>query len=173
MNIDPLDQKYWNAFPTGYLPIPGTTTVGGQQVLRGKEGQALWYWPKEAWFSQPGQDLFDEVRSTAVLFPDLTDDATWAAVLRLLAQRVGLGTRGLAWVPKACEVRDRARSSFGKGIAGWTLHTMTRRAMFPIPDVKDETEALLRAIAMTNCECGKGSKRNCPLHGDSAARPWR
>ena len=174
MHIDPkLLKDFWSAFPAGYFDVPGTVTVGGQQVLKGKNGQVLWYWPQDALFSRPGLTLFDDARPTATLLPDLEDDSTWAAVMRLLAQRTGLGTRGTTWVPKTHEVRDRSRGSTSKAIAGWTLHSMTRQATFPLPDVKGEDVALLRAVAMTNCACGRGSQRDCPQHGDVKARPWR
>lgn len=164
----------WSAFPTGFLEVPGTSTIGRQQVLRGRDNQCLWFWPQELVFAKPGASLFDETRPTGVLLPDLSDDATWWAVLRLLAQRVGIpNTRGVSWVPKAGEVVDRKRGSVGKAVVGWTVRSLTRSATFPIPQVSDEEQALLVAVAMTNCACGRGVQRDCPQHGEIKARPWR
>lgn len=166
-------QSLWDAFPTGYFPVRGTTTLGGQQVLQGKGTQILWYWPQEAQFSRQGNMLFDEARPAGVLLPDLEDEATRDAVRRFLAERVGLGAQGTTWSPKTQDVRDPARGSTHKTIVGWTLHAMTRRATFAIPDVKDGATALLQAVKLTNCACGRGSPRDCPLHGDIKARPWK
>ena len=148
--------------------------MGGQQVLRGKDGLPIWYWPEEAKFSKPGLPLFDEERPKLILLPDLTDESTWYAALRLLADRCNVnGTKGLMWSPKATEVHDRKRGSVSKAVAGWTLRTLTRQVMFPLPDEKDEAMALLKAIKLTHCSCGRGSKRECPQHGESRHRPWR
>ena len=164
----------WAAFPVGYLPVPGTTTVGGQQVLRGKDGDTLWYWPVDAKFSKPGHTFFDEERPKLELLPDLNDDSTWSAVLRMLADRVNInGSRGVMWAPKATEVKDRKRGSVSKAIAGWSLRTLTRQVVFPLPDLNDEVTALLRALKMTHCSCGRGLKRECAQHGESKHRPWR
>ena len=164
----------WAAFPIGYFPTPGTSTVGGQQVVRGKDGAPLWYWPEDAKFSKPGLSFFDEERPKLWLLPDLTDDSTWVAVLRLLGTRTNIdGSRGIMWTPKATETRDRARMSVGKTLAGWTLRTVTRQVTFPLPGVKDEATALLKALKMTACACNKGLQRECPQHGETRYRPWK
>jgi len=166
-------QDLWNAFPTGHFDIPGTMTVTGVQVLKGRDGQAVWFWPEEARFGKPGTALFDEARGRLDLLPDLSDNATWFAVLRLLAERCNIDPRrGMMWVPKAKEVVDKKRWSTGKAIAGWSLRTLTKQATFPV-ELNDEVLALLQAVAMTNCACGRGPMRLCPLHGESKARPWR
>lgn len=165
----------WKAFPAGYLAEAGTLTVCGAQAFRGKDHSIVWYWPQDARFGKPGTDLFDEARQRLDLLPDLEDPSTWSAAVRLLASRCNLdyGRKGVLWVPKAKEVIDRKRWSSGKALVGWTLRTMSRQATFPIPDVNDELVALLRAIAMTNCACGRGLQRDCPQHGEIKARPWR
>lgn len=164
----------WAAFPVGYLAVPGTVTAEGRQVVRGKDNQCLWYWPVDAKFSKPGLAVFDDERPTGKLLPDLSDDSTWGAVLRLLAERCNIdGNRGVLWVPKTTTVVDRKRWSSGKAIAGWTLRTLTRHATFVLPDEKDEVVAVLKAVTMTNCACMRVLKRECPMHGEIKARPWR
>ena len=174
--VSPLDytDELWAAFPTGYFPITGTTTVGGQQVLRGKDTQPLWYWPVDSSFSKPGHALFEGAKSTGILLPSLSDDATWSALLRYLAQRAGIrGVRGLTWFAKTGSVRDPKRNSIRKVVESWSLRTLTTGLSFPLPDVLEEDIALLKAIAMTNCACGRGLPRDCPMHGEAKARPWR
>lgn len=174
MAFDPtMTPDLWAAFPRGYLDVPGTVTVGGHQVLRGRDGVPVWFWPQEVKFSRPGLDLFDDCKDKLVLLPDITDTATWAVAIRVLAERCHIDPqRGALWVPKGKEVIDRQRGSSGKAIAGWSLRTVTKQVLFPIA-VSDEKVALLRALAMTNCACGRGPMMQCPIHGDSRHRPWR
>jgi len=160
------------AFPIGYLGIPGTMTVAGMQVLKDRQGQNIWFWPQEVKFGKPGTTLFEEAREKLELLPDLTDDSTWFAALRLLAERCRLNPRqGVRWGPKAKAVFDRKRGSSGKAIAGWSLRTWTTHATFPIT-LTEEVPALLRALTMTNCACGRGPLRQCPIHGEANFRPW-
>ena len=174
MPFDPSNmQDLWAAFPTGSLDVPGTMTVTGVQVLKGRDQQSVWFWPEDARFGKPGTALFDEARSRLDLLPDLTDISTWLTALRVLADRTNIDPhRGVLWVPKGKEVFDRKRGSSGKAIAGWSLRTLTKQATFPI-ETTDEIVALMRALAMTNCACGKVFKSLCPMHGDSKHRPWR
>lgn len=176
MPVDPtIVADLWAAFPAGYLALPGTATVCGAQALRGKDHSVVWFWPEDAKFSKPGLTMFDEARAKLDLLPDLDDQSTWYAALHHLAERALLspGTRGVIWVPKSAEVVDRKRWSSGKALVGWTARTLTRSATFMIPGVTDERVALLKAIAMTNCACGRGPRAECPQHGDAKARPWR
>lgn len=162
------------AFPIRYLPVSGTVTIGGQQVIKGKDDQCLWYWPQDAKFSKPGLTVFEEERQKMTLFPDMSDEATYAAVLRILANRVGMSAKsGVIWIPKTKEIQDKNRGSVSKVIAGWSLHTLTRQVLFPLPEVKDDAQALVQAITMSNCACGRGPIKDCPSHGESKARPWR
>ena len=169
-----IPQTLWDAFPVGYLPIVGTSTIGKQQVVRGKDGQCLWFWPTDIHFSKPGFEKFDDLRPKGWFLPDLTDDVTRTAITRVLAERVNMdATCGVLWFPKTTETVDHSRGSASKAILGWTIRSIARQAFFPMPDEKNGDTALLQAIAMTNCACGRGSKKNCPMHGENRARPWR
>jgi hypothetical protein len=165
-------QALWSAFPIGYFPVPGTVTVGGQQVLRGRDQQPMWFDPQEVQFYRNGSQAFDHARNLLHLLPDLDDEMTYIAVLRHLAMRCGIDpSKGLAFVPKSAMVRNVKRNSVSKQIAGWTVRTLSQSATFPVTDT-NERLALLECLRMSNCTCGQSYKSLCPQHGKPSDRPW-
>ena len=168
-----LVQALWDAFPAGFIDVVGTTTLGGQWVVTGKNGLPLWWFPVGGTFHKPGMPEFDEARSKLSLLPDPENHVTRLLLRHMLAERAALDpTNGVLWTPKAKETVDRSRMATGKGFGGWSLRTLTRHVTFPM-DERDGTIGLLKAIHMTNCACGRGPMRACPVHGDSTAKPWR
>ena len=168
-----LFQALWDAFPMAYFATPGTRTRGGQTVVYDKGTHPAWYFPDEKALARSGMPLFDDARTKMSLMPDVTDHMTRLALRNLLADRTGLDcSNGVLWVPKAKEVQDRQRGTMSKAIAGWTLRNMAQSRMFTMTET-DVTLALLQAIKMTNCACGRGNQRACPLHGDASAKVWR
>jgi hypothetical protein len=168
-----LVRALWMAFPMQYFDRPGSGTIGGWSVIRGKGGISLWFTPDGGVLCRPGMPAFAEVASTMALLPDPFDSTTWLLLRNYLAERAGLDTSGgIGWTPKGREVIDRKRWSRGKELAGWTLRTVSSTRTIAVKET-DPVYALLAAIQMTNCTCSTpGSVSTCPLHGTARSSPW-
>lgn len=159
----PMSATLHNAFPAGFFPEPGTVTVAGVQVIRGSNTLPTWLWADRDQTAKQGDPLFDQARKAGDLLPEMLHPGTRDAVRRLLIERVRFNSDTAFWTPKT--------SRQGKNVEGWVLSTQTRRVVFPIEGETDWTQALLQAIVMTNCACGRGLRSQCPIHG--TWKPWR
>lgn len=161
----------WAAFPSGACSIVGTKSIGGQSVLRDKNGHAVWFFPDTGKIARPGMEMFEEAKEAMSLLPDHTDRASWILLKVTLADRMGMdGSNGAFWTPKNKMIRD-ARGGQSKVIEGWSMKSLTSTTTLPIT-VTNQYIALFNAIALTNCQCGT-EKRKCPQHGESRFKPWR
>ena len=172
-NESKLIQALWDAFPAGYFERVGTVTRGGYSVITGKHGLPAWFSPNGGVVTKPGLLDFDEARQKLDMLPDVADSTTLLCMRSYLAEQTGISPdNGVFWHPKAGSIHDKSRNVKKIIHAGWTVSTPKQSYTFPMEE-KDSVLGLLKAIAMTNCACGRGPQRMCPRHGDPTSKPWK
>lgn len=162
--MDPHEQlqELWTAFPAKYLNREGVVTLGGQVSMRHGGLGVVWAFPDRGIIVTRGSHEFEVARDAFGLLPNPASALTMMVLRVELAVRVSLPyRRGVSWSTK---VR-------GKQIEGWNLSGVgSARKFFPLPDIHDPEEAMVRALARTACTCGS-DRENCPQHG--SGQWWR